>query len=174
MDPGQLEGYALPMRSVTASHVFSCDIDTFWKTFFDDEYNRALYMDELKFKSFAVLEKTPTSRKMRITPKMSLPGPVEKLLGESFAYEDHGILDRDKNEFAWKMIPSTMKDKLFTKGTVKLEPAGEGKVKRTDSVSIEAKVFAVGGLIEQTTEKEIRAGWDKERGFLERWLAKPK
>ena len=97
---------------------------------------------------------------------------LEKLLGDSFAYEEQGTFDKAQNVFHWKMIPSTLKDKLFTSGTVRLEPAGEGKVKRTDSVSIEAKVFAVGGLIEQSAEKEMRAGWEKERKFLERWLAK--
>ncbi len=160
------------MRSISSSHVFSCDSDTFWKAFFDEAYGRALYLGELSFRSFAVLEQTPTTRKMRITPKMNLPGPVEKLLGDSFAYEEQGTFDKAQNVFHWKMIPSTLKDKLFTSGTVRLEPAGEGKVKRTDSVSIEAKVFAVGGLIEQSAEKEMRAGWEKERKFLERWLAK--
>jgi hypothetical protein len=160
------------MRNVSASHVFSCDTDTFWKVFFDDEYSKKLYLDELAFRGFTMLEKTPTVRRMRITPKMNLPGPVEKILGDSFAYEEEGTFDKDKNVFHWKMVPSTLKDKLFTKGTVTIEPAGDGKVRRTDNVSIEAKVFAVGGLIEQSAEKEIRAGWEKERKFLERWLAK--
>jgi hypothetical protein len=160
------------MRSISSSHVFSCDSDTFWKAFFDEAYGRALYLEELQFRSFAVLEQTPTTRRMRITPKMNLPGPVEKLLGDSFAYEEQGTFDKAKNVFHWKMVPSALKDKLFTSGTITVEPAGEGKVKRTDSVSIEAKVFAVGGLIEQSAEKEMRAGWEKERKFLERWLLK--
>ena len=160
------------MRRLSESHIYSCDVDKFWSVFLDDAYQKGLYLEQLRFPAFAILEKTDTVRRMKITPKMNLPGPVEKLLGDSFAYEEHGTLDRAKNEFRWRMVPSTMKDKLFTQGTVRIESAGEGKVRRTDDVSIEAKIFGVGGLIEQSAEKEIRAGWTAERVFLERWLAK--
>jgi hypothetical protein len=68
------------------------------------------------------------------------------------------------------MTPSTLADKLFTSGTVRVEPIGTDKVRRIAEMSIEAKIFAVGGLIESTAEKQMRDGWDKSAVFMNRYL----
>lgn len=160
------------MKNASEQNSFSCDAKTYWDTFWDDAYLRALFLDGLGFRDFSVLEKTDTNRKLRIVPAMNLPGPVAKILGDSFAYEEHGTLDREKNVWRWKMVPGkAMQGKLFTEGTIRITPEGE-RVRRTDEVSIEAKVFGVGGLIEASAEKELRAAWSKEATFLRRWLEK--
>ena len=62
-----------------------CTPDIFWASFFDDSYLRTLYVSELDCRAFAVLDIGGTSRKLRIVPKMKLPAPVAKPIGESFA-----------------------------------------------------------------------------------------
>lgn len=158
------------MRKLTATHSFECDVDTFWKTFFDPEYNKALYLDELKFKAFEILEQTETKRRMRAVPKLNMPGPVMKVLGDSFGYEENGSFDKTKSTFSWKMIPNTMADRLFTEGTVKIEADGDKRVKRLSDAKIEAKIFGLGGVLEGSTEKEVREAWDKEAAFMSKWL----
>jgi hypothetical protein len=160
------------MRRATATHAIPCDPETFWNAFWDDAYNRALYLETMGFKELAVLEKSETQRRMRIVPKMNLPGPVAKLLGDRFGYEEVGTLDRAKNEFRWKMLPNTMADRLSTEGSVRIEPAGAGKFQRVDNFAIEAKVFGIGSMIEQSAEKEVRAAWETESAFLTRWLGR--
>jgi hypothetical protein len=169
------------MKTVSTSVVLPCSPDTFWRTFLDERYMRAIFLEELEFKEYNVLELTETSRKIRAVPKVKLPSVIEKLVGDSFAYEEHGTLDRAKNEWTWKMVPPTnldpkkkpRKEIVSTRGTVRVEPAGEGKCRRTDEVQVEAHMFGVGGLIESTVEKELRASWAKEFAFLTRWLEKP-
>src|SRR5688572_26573791 len=129
------------MRKLNATHVIDCDVETFWKVFFDADYTKKLYTEGLAFKQFEILEQSETKRRMRGVPKMNVPGPVAKLLGDSFGYEEQGTFDKASNTYSWKMIPNTMTDKLFTSGTVKIEPAGDGKVRRVSDASIEAKVF---------------------------------
>jgi Protein of unknown function (DUF2505) len=160
------------MKNISLTHVVDCDIDTFWSVFLDAEYNKKLYLEGLGFKSFEPIELTATSRRMKGVPKMNVPGAVAKLLGDSFGYEENGTLDKATNTYTWKMTPNTMVDKLFTKGSVKIEAAGEGKVRRTSSVSIEAKMFGVGGLLESTAEGEMRASMEKEAAFMNRWVKK--
>jgi len=162
------------MRKLNETHVIECDVDTFWKVFFDDEYTKKLYLDALAFKSFEILEKTDTKRRMKGVPKLNVPGPVAKLLGDSFGYEEQGTFDKDKNVFTWKMVPNTMTDKLFTSGSVKVEAAGEGKVRRISEASIEAKVFGLGGVLEGTAEKEVKDGWNKEAAFMNKWVKEKK
>lgn len=92
------------MKASTTSIVLPCTPDTFWAAFVDESYLRALYLEELEYRAFAVIESGETSRKLRIVPKMSLPAPVARLIGESFAYEEHGMLDRARSEWTWRMV----------------------------------------------------------------------
>jgi hypothetical protein len=164
------------MRTVSERFVLPCDCDTFWRLFLDEGYIRALFMDELKFKELTILERTDSSRKIRAVPSMNLPAVLEKLVGDSFAYEEHGTLDRAKNEWTWRMVQphkpdgKAKKELDATHGTIRVAPAGEGKCQRTDETQVEGKVFGLGGIIESTVEKEMRSVWTKEIAFLTRWL----
>ena len=166
------------MRTSTTSATLRCTPETFWSSFFDEPYLHALYLDELDSRAFAVLETTDTSRKLRIVPKMNLPAPVAKLIGESFAYEEHGTLDRARNEWTWRMVqPANLdpkskprKDAVTMHGTVRIEPSGEAQSRRSDTFTVEAKIFGLGGLLESTIEKELQSARAKEYAFFTRWL----
>lgn len=156
------------MKTVTTTAVFPCTPEEFWQIFFSEPYARALFLDELAFKDFAVLEQSDSARKLRLSPRVKLPGPLAKLMGDSFAYEEHGTFDRAKSEWTWRMVPR--KEMVATRGKVRVEPVEGGKCRRTDEVTIEGKIFGLGGLIESTAEKEVRASSAKETAFFNRWL----
>jgi len=168
------------MKTSTVSAILPCTPETFWATFLSEAYLSALYLDELECRAFDVIEIGETSRKLRIVPRMKLPAPVAKLIGDSFAYEDHGTLDRERNEWSWRMVqPANLdpkskprKDVVTMHGTVRIEAAREGHCRRTDDFSIEAKIFGLGSLIESTMENELRSGRVKEHAFLARWVEK--
>ncbi len=169
------------MKTSTATAILPCTPETFWAAFLDESYLSALYLGELECRAFDVIEIGEVSRKLRIVPKMKLPAPVAKLIGDSFAYEDHGTLDRARNEWTWRMVqPANLdpkskprKDVVAMHGTVRIEAAGEGHCRRTDDFSIEARMFGLGSLIESTMEKELRSARAKEYAFLTRWVEKP-
>ena len=158
------------MRRVTDRRSFACDVETFWKVFFDRDWNRRLYLEELGFKRFEIVEQTETLRILRATPKVNAPGPVAALLGDSFGYEEEGRFDREKNSFEWRMMPNSLKGKLHTTGLVRVAPEGDAGCTRLDEVTVEAKVFGVGGVIESATEKEVRSGWARTHAFMDRYL----
>jgi len=166
------------MKTCTTSAVLPCTPEAFWAAFLNESYLRALYLEELECAAFAVIEIGETSRKLRIVPKMKLPTPVAKLIGDSFAYEDHGTLDRARNEWTWRMVqPANLdpkskprKDVVAMHGTVRIDEADGGHCRRTDDFSIEAKMFGLGSLIESTMEKELRSARAKEYAFLTGWV----
>jgi hypothetical protein len=160
------------VKTVSETVRIPCSAETFWKLFFDERYTRALFLEALQFKDCAVLEQTESARKLRLVPKVNLPGVVQKLVGDAFAYEEHGTFDRARGEWTWRMVPR--KEIVATRGRTRIEPVSETECRRTDEVFIEGKVFGLGGLIESTAEKEVRASWPKELAFLERWLKQPR
>jgi hypothetical protein len=156
------------MRKATSTSVYECDVETFWKVFLSAEYTKKFYLEELGFPQFEIVSQTDTTRRLRAVPKMDMPKPVMKILGNSFGYEEEAHLDG--NAWHWKLLPNTMRGKLITEGVIRIEAAGDGKCRRNDEVTLEAKVFGVGGLIESSTEKEVRAAWSKEEAFMKRYL----
>jgi hypothetical protein len=168
------------MKTSTTSAVLPCTPETFWAAFLDESYLTALYLEELEYRAFAVIEIDETSRKLRIVPNMRLPAPVARLIGESFAYEDHGTLNRARSEWTWRMVqPANLdptskprKDVVTMHGTVRIEATGDGHCRRTDDFSIEAKIFGLATLLESTIEKELQSTRAKEYAFLARWVEK--
>jgi hypothetical protein len=159
------------MKKITESFELDCAPERFWSVFLDENYSRALYLEQLKFRKFDVLELREGSRKLALSPALNLPGVIEKLVGDSFAYEEHGTLSG--NVWTWKMVQPkdiTKKPMIQTHGTIRVEPAANGKCRRTDDVTVEAKMFGIGGIIESTVEKELRSSWSKELPFLREWI----
>lgn len=164
------------MTTLSLQHEIACDEATFWRVFVARDYNEHLYRHTLGFPAFEIREEhdsdTEYTRTTYGVPKMSMPGPVQKLLGSSFSYTEHGLLDRTRGLWTFKIIPSTLADKMRHEGTVRLEKLGEDKVRRLVDIVIEAKVFGVGGLLESTAEKSMRDGWEKSAVLMNEWLGR--
>lgn len=163
------------MGKFTVTHEINCDAETFWKVFFDKSFNEKLFREVLGFPQFQIEavndSDTQLTRKVTGTPKMNMPGPVQKLLGSGFSFTEDGTLDKATKVWRWKMTPSVMADKLRQEGTMRIEPAGPGKVRRIAEITNEAKVFGIGGLIESSAEKQLREGWDESARFMNKYLA---
>jgi hypothetical protein len=162
------------MKKFTLRHEINCSVDHFWEVFFDPEFNKKLFLDELGFPQYETLDLNKSeksiTRKVKGTPKMDMPKPVVKLLGEGFSYEESGTFDKDTQVWKWKMKPAKLADKLRNEGEVTCERISDDKCRRVATIEIEAKVFGVGGLIESSSEKQMKDGWNKSADFMNRWL----
>ena len=163
------------MGKFTVTHEINCNAETFWKIFFDKTFNEKLYREGLGFPEFTVVsqQETPTeiTRRAAGKPKLDMPGPVMKVLGDNFRYTEEGRFNVTTKVWTWKMTPSAAADKLRQEGTLRLEPIGDSKVRRIAEIINEAKIFGIGGLIESSGEKQLREGWDKSAVYMNRWIA---
>jgi hypothetical protein len=166
------------MAKFTLTHEINCSADTFWKLHFDKVFNEKLFVGELDFIEWKVIEQTDTGseiiRKVHAVMKNTLPGPIAKLFGGNPSYQEDGRFNKAKGVFTFKTTPESMADKVRNEGELRIEPLGDKKVRRIVDFVFEAKVFAVGGLIESTAEKSLRDGYDKSAAFLSRWVAEGK
>jgi hypothetical protein len=164
------------MPTFTITHDIDCDEDTFWQLFMDKDFNEKMYKEGLGFPEWRIVEQTETDAEIRRTtqgrPKIgNVPGPVAKLLGDSFGYTEVGAMDKKTRVWKYKLTPTTMADKIRQEGVIRTQPSGNGKVRRSVELTIEAKVFGIGGLLESTTEKQLRDGWDQSAIFMNKWVA---
>jgi hypothetical protein len=114
-----------------------------------------------------------TTRKLRIVPKINLPAPLARIVGEAFAYEEHGTLDRAEGEWRWKMVQpasATLPELIATQGTMRIKEVAKDECLRLDEISFEGKLFGLGRIIESTAEREARSAWALEVPFFLRWL----
>jgi hypothetical protein len=162
------------MPKFTLTHEINCGPERFWQLFFDKEFNEKLYRGQLGFPEFAIVDSRDndkeTWRKAVGKPKMTMPGAVQKVLGDAFGYTDEGALNKATGVFKFKVTPSKLADKLTNEGSVRVEKIGDNKLRRVVELVIEARVFGIGGMIESSTEKQLRQGWDDSAAFMNKYL----
>src|SRR5262249_10762778 len=88
------------LGQVTGRHEIHCNAETFWKIFFDKDFNEQLYRTALGFPKFDIVDQKETdstlTRKAAGTPKMEMPAPVVKVLGSNFGYIEEGTFEKGK------------------------------------------------------------------------------
>jgi len=118
------------MPSFTMTHEIDCDLERFWKIFFDKDVTKATYV-HLGFPKWELVEERDTDkeiiRRVKAVPKLDLPGPVKKVFGDGFGYTEDGRFDKEKKEYKFVITPTTMADKLKNEGKVRAEAINDGK-----------------------------------------------
>lgn len=161
------------MATFTMRHDLDCDCDTFWRLFFEKDFNEQLFK-ALEFPEWKLIDTKETDkeiiRNVKAIPKMDAPAAVAKLLGSKFGYDEEGRFDKATKTHKFIIRPNVMTEKLRNEGTVKCEPRGEGKSTRIVEIIAEAKVFGLSGMIESSFEKSFRTGWQQSADFINKWV----
>jgi hypothetical protein len=164
------------MADLTLRHDMNCDADTYWdKCVLNEEYNQRLFMKELEFKSYELVESKEVgdtvTRKVKAEPKpANLPAPIKKALGDSFGYTEEGTFDRKSKVYTFQTIPAAFGDKVKIKGTMRCEASGEKKVVRITQIHVEVKIFMIGGLVEDRIVGDIKTSYAKAAEFTNVWV----
>ncbi len=163
---------------VVVAQIMECGEAEFWKTFFDPELNKRLFVEGLGFRGYETIEQLETDKEIKRTiraePKLALPGPLQKVFAADFHYKEQGRFDKATKVWRWRMIPSTLSEKLVVNGLLKVVSLGEAKVRREIDVAIECKVMVIGGLIEDTFKRQMEDGWKQGAEVQNGWLREGK
>jgi len=167
----------LTMPGFRTDNLLECSEETYWdKVFFDEEYNRRLFFDELHFVEWRELERKEqadrVSRVVKATPRLGeLPGPLKALIGDSIGYEERGLLARGDRRYQAQASPNRMGDKVKVELTMSTTPAADGKCRLLVEGSVTARIFAVGSLLEQRMVQDLRRSYEKGAEFTNRFVA---
>jgi hypothetical protein len=163
------------MADVRIEHVIECSEDSFWKVFFDPEFNQKLYLGALEFEGLTQvsLDDKPDriERVMDVIPKLGdLPGPLKKLVENGAGYKERDVFDKAKKRMTVNIEPTTLQGKLTIGGVITTQPAGEGKCRRVYDMTVTAKVFGVGGMIENRIIADVKKSYDTAAVFTNKWV----
>jgi hypothetical protein len=164
------------MQERRIEHTYNCSADVFWsQIFLDEAYNRKLFLEELHFESWRVLRSeergTEIHRVIEAVPKLGdLPGPLKKLLSEGAAYQERGVVDRAQQRYRLEVTPRSLASKLSISGELSTAPLGERTCRRTYVARVEARVFGLGGMIEDRLLHDIGRSYEKAASFTNRWI----
>lgn len=156
-------------------HDFECSEKGFWDTFLKSEYNYEMFREHMKFirwdlRKFEVSD-DEALRVVDVEPYLGpLPAPAKKILGEKIGYQEDGRLDRLKNRYDFKIVPGTLRDKIFVSGAQFTQSQGEHRCRRIFEATIDIRVFAVGSLIERHIAQDLTRSYDVGARFTQDYM----
>jgi hypothetical protein len=157
--------------------LFHCSEETYWsKLFFDEAYNKTLFLEELRFESWMIVHSEENDRQILRTveavPRVgNLPMPVKKLIKNGAGYREESVFDKQTRRCTATAIPRSLPDRLRIRGVTSTEPVAEGRCNRVFTVSVKAEVFAVGGMLETLILDDLQKIYAKAARFSNRWIA---
>lgn len=164
------------MTAFQVTHVIDCSEDTYWdKVFLDIDYNRRFFVQELHFPEWREVERTESDGKLKRTVKATpyvgdLPGPLKTVIGDGLSYEERGVFDRARHRYEVEAIPSRLADKVSIKVTMTTSATPDGRCKLVVDGTVTAKIFVVGGLLEQKTISDLKRSYEKNTEFANRYV----
>lgn len=164
------------MQRHKIEHEIHCPAERMWELFFSDAFNIEMYEQGMGFPSCKVPEKTDDGkvlhRRMVMTPKVEMPKPLAKIIGDRIGFEEIGDWVRSANEYRWKIVLAAFAEKVRIEGTMRLVPHGSAQCTRKVEFLVDANVFGVGGLIEKTSAQNVLDGWNASAKWINGYLAR--
>lgn len=165
------------MTDAKIVHELACSEATFWdRLFFDEEFNRSLFLDELGFSGWRVLKQTEVSpdiveREIEVMPKVGdIPGPLRAVVGEGLSYRELGRYDRQRRRYDVKAISARLGDRLIVEGELTTQSITPERCRRIFSVRVVAKIFGVGGLLEKRVLADLEQNHTDSAKFIDRYV----
>jgi hypothetical protein len=165
------------MVETRIEHQFSCSEATFWgKVFFDPEYNRRLFLEELKCPHYRLLELEETDQTVirvhEISPRVAgVPGPVLSLIGDGFSYLERDVFTRSTRRMQLVVTPSKLSSRLDIGGVYHTVEEGPHRCRRVFECHVVCKILGLGGLLEKQIVSDMHRDYELTAQFTERYLA---
>jgi hypothetical protein len=161
----------------TTRHEFDCAAATFFSeaVYFHPEYHERLHR-ELHFRAVEIVERQEDGdrlREVRIKRlEREFPAAMRRAMGvDHIEYREEAEYDRKKLAYDFKVIPNVAPDKIHIGGCYRILPAGPNRCIREVDMTVEVRVFGIGGMIERHLVDDLRRSYDDAAAFTRRWIA---
>jgi len=165
------------MADFRVEHTFNCSEETFWsKVFFDEEYNRKLFSERLKFSHWREAKREERDGKVyRVVeaapPIGDLPAALKTVVGDNVRYEERGVYEPARRHYAVDVVPNRLADKIQVHVEMNTQPDGPDRCKRIVRATVTAKIFGVGGMLEKKLIADMEKSYSKSAEFTNAYVA---
>jgi hypothetical protein len=161
---------------IQLTHLIHCDVEAYWRDFADDAFNQQLFVAEMGYPSYRVLERRDDGerlwRRIEITPKVHLPEAVRQIVGPALTFVEEGELDGARYRFRFVAPAGRFAaDKATSEGVIHAERA-EGGTKRVLDLNCEIRLFGVGRMLEAAATKIAQDAYNGQAAAWNALLAK--
>jgi len=158
------------------AHTFDCSAEDYWdKLFFDDEYNRELFLGRLRFEHWQVVSQEQDDKKIRrvidaVPPMPDLPSVLKKVVKDGLGYRETGVFDRATRRYQLSVVTKSLPGKVDVTGVTTTQSVGDKRCSRVHLAHAQANVRLVGGMIEARLLDDMEKSYAKAAEFSNRWI----
>ena len=152
--------------------------EAFWRRLYlDPVYLTELHLQGMQCEAFSIRNMHGTVEdgfqlSLFSKPKLSIPKPLQKVLGRSISYVENGTFSSDTGRYSFSMTPSTLSNKIFIAGECWIERVDDDCIERHIDLEFSAKIFGVGSVLERFIAKSNLENQEKTVRFTQQWLTK--
>jgi Protein of unknown function (DUF2505) len=154
---------------------YHCDPEFYLEQYFEEKRRTEREVKGVGNISFSVLEShcegEVWSHVAESVSRLDAPMPVRKILGETTRMEEHATWRRSTNTIDVEYKPDNLRKRISVKGHIRVGPAGEGKCHIVVEMDVIFKIFAVGGMLEKLSAKEMPIAIEKDCAYFNEHLA---
>lgn len=157
----------LPLR-----HELACSADAYWSFVLEQAYNLGLFLRELRFVRYEILEQRDLGetvrRRVRAEPTtIGVPRMLHRYLG----YIEEGELDRRRSLYSFRTIGEATPGAVDVHGYMHAQKVSRIKCIRTCEIHIEVKALGLGTWIERRMAEDLTKSYDVSAKFTDWWAA---
>ena len=156
----------LPLR-----HELACDADAYWACVLDRDYNRALFVETLRFGRYDVLEQRErarsVSRRVRAeSTRVGVPGILHRYL----AYVEEGDLDRERSLYTFRCINEAAPGRVDVRGYIHAQQLRTGRCVRTCEIHIDVTLLGLGAWVERRMAEDLKRAYAVSADLTDAWV----
>ncbi|MGB0645750.1 MAG: DUF2505 family protein [Bradymonadia bacterium] len=150
--------------------------DRFWnEVFFTEQYTKDLFLVGLNFhdvrvQSFDEMSDGRITRVLQVTPKLTLPAPVKRLVNDGLIYQEVGKFNPDVGAFESTLsVPSSPK-LLTIKSRMHFTDGQNNGCNRHVSFTLTSSVFGVAKIVEKTAKHILTQQYSTAEKYTQKWI----
>ena len=158
------------------SSKYEMTVDTFWNDiFFDDDFNQYLYHESLGFPRFEVVEferfeDGMIKRLIKAYPRIDVPRPLQRVLGNNIHYYERG--EYDPRTRHWKCsieIPRLSSKLKITSDMWLVDDARGGSVRHVD-FDVQIRLLGMGRILGRFTRMSLEETYGEAARHTNEWF----
>jgi hypothetical protein len=162
--------------SFTVGGHYPITANRFWdEVFFTEIYTKDLFLNGLKFPAVEILKcekhsDGETHRSLKVTPRLSLPTALKRLVKGGLLYVETGFFDPDSKIFKSTITVPASPKLLIINTQMRFVDSPSGGCDRHVQFDVRSSTFGIARLVEKTAKAVLTQQYNAAESFSRHWI----